>query len=73
MQTPQVFSNTPLPTHLVTPSECLLDVSSAEAFITAEDRRDRDADIQEVNIDSGNIEVEVSEVDESREDTLCGP
>ncbi|KAG2272105.1 hypothetical protein Bca4012_074391 [Brassica carinata] len=63
MRTPQAFFKHP--THLVTPSEFLMRVSSAEASITTEDKRDRDANIQDVNIDSRDTEVEVKEVGES--------
>ncbi|VVA97477.1 unnamed protein product [Arabis nemorensis] len=54
------------PTHLVTPSELLMGVSSAETSITSEDRRDRDANIQVVNNDARGTEVEVKEVGEAR-------
>ncbi|KAG2273145.1 hypothetical protein Bca4012_085950 [Brassica carinata] len=57
MRSPQSFFKHP--THLVTPSEFLMRVSSAE------DKRDRDANIQDVNIDSRDTEVEVKEVGES--------
>ncbi|KAF8052443.1 hypothetical protein N665_1559s0015 [Sinapis alba] len=63
-RTPQAFFKHP--THLVTPSELLMGVSSAEASITTEDKRIKDADIQDVNIDSRDTEVEVKEVGESR-------
>ncbi|CAH8301668.1 unnamed protein product [Eruca vesicaria subsp. sativa] len=63
MRTPQGFFKHP--THLVTPSEFLMRVSSAEASITTEVKRDRDANIQDVNIDSRDTEVEVKEVGDS--------
>ncbi|XP_019096367.1 PREDICTED: enhancer of mRNA-decapping protein 4-like [Camelina sativa] len=54
------------PTHLVTPSEILMGVSSTEASVTTEDKRDRNADIQDVNNDARGTEVEVKEVSEAR-------
>ncbi|XP_010465159.1 PREDICTED: enhancer of mRNA-decapping protein 4 isoform X2 [Camelina sativa] len=54
------------PTHLVTPSEILMGVSSAEASTTTEDKRDRDTNIQDVNNDARGAEVEVKEVSEAR-------
>ncbi|KAG2305725.1 hypothetical protein Bca4012_085295 [Brassica carinata] len=57
MRSPQAFFKHP--THLVTPSEFLMRVSSAE------DKKDREANIQDVNIDSRDTEVEVKEVGES--------
>ncbi|VVA97476.1 unnamed protein product [Arabis nemorensis] len=54
------------PTHLVTPSELLMGVSSAETSITSEDRRDRDTNIQVVNNDARSTEVEVKEIGEAR-------
>ncbi|XP_020887422.1 varicose-related protein isoform X4 [Arabidopsis lyrata subsp. lyrata] len=54
------------PTHLVTPSEILMGVSSTEASIATEDKRDRDANIQDVNNDARGLEVEVKEVGEAR-------
>ncbi|XP_024015753.1 enhancer of mRNA-decapping protein 4 isoform X2 [Eutrema salsugineum] len=58
MQSPTAFFKHP--THLVTPSEFSMSVPSAE------DRRDRDANIQDVNIDAKGTEVEVKEVGEAR-------
>ncbi|KAJ4893510.1 Enhancer of mRNA-decapping protein 4 [Raphanus sativus] len=63
MRNPQAFFKHP--THLVTPSEFLMRVSSTEGSITTEEKRDRDANIQDVNIDSRDTEVEVKEVGES--------
>ncbi|KAJ0263950.1 Varicose-related protein [Hirschfeldia incana] len=63
MRSPQAFFKHP--THLVTPSEFLMRVSSSEASITTEDKKERDANIQDVNIDSRDAEVEVKEVGES--------
>ncbi|CAH8384874.1 unnamed protein product [Eruca vesicaria subsp. sativa] len=63
MRTAQGFFKPP--THLVTPSDFLMRVSSADTPITTEDKRDRDANIQDVNIDSRDTEVEVKEVGES--------
>ncbi|CAN7107147.1 unnamed protein product [Brassica rapa subsp. narinosa] len=63
MRTAQAFFKHP--THLVTPSEFLMRVPSTEASITTDDKRDRDANIQDVNIDSRDTEVEVKEVGES--------
>ncbi|KAG7631074.1 WD40 repeat [Arabidopsis suecica] len=54
------------PTHLVTPSEILMGVSSTEASITTEDKRDRDANIEEVNNDARGLEVELKEVGEAQ-------
>ncbi|XP_010465156.1 PREDICTED: enhancer of mRNA-decapping protein 4-like isoform X2 [Camelina sativa] len=54
------------PTHLVTPSEILMGVSSTEASVTTEDKRGRNADIQDVNNDARGTEVEVKEVSEAR-------
>nr|AAM91544.1 unknown protein [Arabidopsis thaliana] len=64
MRSPSAFFKHP--THLVTPSEILMGVSSAEASITTEDRRDRDANIQDVNNDPRDTEVEVKEISEAR-------
>ncbi|XP_018488435.2 enhancer of mRNA-decapping protein 4 [Raphanus sativus] len=63
MRSPQAFFKHP--THLVTPSEFLMRMSSTEGSITTEEKRDRDANIQDVNIDSRDTEVEVKEVGES--------
>ncbi|XP_010552336.1 PREDICTED: enhancer of mRNA-decapping protein 4-like isoform X2 [Tarenaya hassleriana] len=61
---PVVFKH---PTHLVTPSEILMGVSSAEATSTTEGKRDKDASLQDVvNTDVGSSEVEVNEVGEAR-------
>ncbi|CAH2053837.1 unnamed protein product [Thlaspi arvense] len=46
--------------HLVTPADFLTDISSAE------DKRDRDARIQDVDIDASSTQVEVKEVGEAR-------
>ncbi|CAH8260313.1 unnamed protein product [Arabidopsis lyrata] len=64
MRSPSAFFKHP--THLVTPSEILMGVSSAEASITTEDRRERDANIQDVNNDVRDSEVEVKEINEAR-------
>ncbi|XP_019100108.1 PREDICTED: enhancer of mRNA-decapping protein 4-like [Camelina sativa] len=64
MRSPSAFFKHP--THLVTPSEILMGVSSAEASTTTEDKRDRDTNIQDVNNDARGAEVEVKEVSEAR-------
>ncbi|CAN8270136.1 unnamed protein product [Cochlearia groenlandica] len=64
MRSPQSFFKHP--THLVTPSEILMGVSSAEASITTEDNRNRDTNIQDVTNDARGTEVEVKEVGEAR-------
>ncbi|KAL1204880.1 Enhancer of mRNA-decapping protein 4 [Cardamine amara subsp. amara] len=64
MRSPPAFFKHP--THLVTPSEILMGVSSAEASITTDDRRDRDTNIQDMNNDARGTEVEVKEVSEAR-------
>ncbi|CAN8270137.1 unnamed protein product [Cochlearia groenlandica] len=64
MRSPQGFFKHP--THLVTPSEILMGVSSAEASTTIEDKMDRDATIRDVNNDARGTEVEVKEVGEAR-------
>uniref|UniRef100_A0A1J3IE35 Enhancer of mRNA-decapping protein 4 n=1 Tax=Noccaea caerulescens TaxID=107243 RepID=A0A1J3IE35_NOCCA len=46
---------------LVTPSDFGMGVSSTEASITTEEKRDRDANIQDVNVDARGTEVEVRE------------
>ncbi|XP_010534815.2 PREDICTED: enhancer of mRNA-decapping protein 4-like isoform X1 [Tarenaya hassleriana] len=61
---PVVFKH---PTHLVTPSEILMGVSSAEATSITEGKRDRDANVQDVvNTDVGSAEVDVEEAGEGR-------
>ncbi|XP_010542491.1 PREDICTED: enhancer of mRNA-decapping protein 4-like [Tarenaya hassleriana] len=60
---PIVFKH---PTHLVTPSEILMGVSSAEATIATEGKRDKDANAQDVvDTDTDSAEVEVKEVGEA--------
>ncbi|KFK38666.1 hypothetical protein AALP_AA3G144200 [Arabis alpina] len=54
------------PTHLITPAEIFMGVSSAETSITSEDKRDRDGNIQVVNNDARVTEVEAKEVGEAR-------
>ncbi|CAA7016336.1 unnamed protein product [Microthlaspi erraticum] len=51
---------------LVIPSDFLKGVSSTETSITTEEKRDRDANIQDVNNDARGTEVEVKEVGEVR-------